>query len=396
MAEYHQQLGELEKALSFTETPITVNLELDLERLQIRKDVALALGNFEVANATNTQLLENSETNLDRSKKELLSISKAQMEAFELKHENDIARYEDQIDSLKYRQRTWVAMICILVSLSLTLWFNQQYKKSKQRSLSLSKIVTAHEHNLIVANEQLAAKVKSMERFNHLLSHDLREPLRSISGFASILKRKAKAYKELEDDFDILSQSIDQLTYLMRGVESLRCIEERKVKLCEMSPTYKTDQIVKLVKSKYKDHSVNIDIKGDLSSIRVDKVLFFTSLLEVVDNAAKFCRNKTAHITIEFIHLVDDLVIYVQDDGIGMEPAFKDHIFGLFKRLNRREHYVGSGVGLTLAKLAAEKCMGQITLLESTAGKGSTFQLTFPLNATVAAEIQAQPIQHAW
>ena len=62
-----------------------------------------------------------------------------------------------------------------------------------------------------------------------------------------------------------------------------------------------------------------------------------------------------------------------------MDMRFSDQIFGIFKRLNRRENYVGSGVGLSLAKLATEKCKGSVELLESQLGKGSTFRLNFPL-----------------
>ncbi len=378
-AEHYASIGQLSKALALTDTPIKLDLALDKKRIELRGTLSSALGHYKIAQEANNQLLLIAEESLTRSKKELVTISKAQMEASEKEREADIVRYESKLELLETRQRNWIAGALILFSLGIALWFNQRYRKSHKRSLNLSKIVSQHEKDLILANEQLASKVKSMERFNHLLSHDLREPLRSISGFTSILSRKAKVHTELSEDFEMLSKSVEQLAYLMTGVEELRRVEERKLQPTQVNLKDLITKISKEVKAKYDSHEIIIDVKGDLSPGVLDEKFLTNSLLELVDNGAKFCENKIAHITIEVVQNEDELKIYVQDEGIGINTKFREQIFGIFKRLNRREDFVGSGVGLSLVKLATEKCRGSVELLESQLGKGSTFMLSLPI-----------------
>jgi len=378
-AEHFQSIGHLSKALALTSTPIKAELALDKKRIELRKTLSSALGRYKIADEANAQLLQIAEETLAKSIKELVTISKAQMEASEKEREADIVRYESKLELLKTRQRNWIAAALILLSLGIALWFNQRYRKSHKRTLNLSKIVSQHEKDLIEANEQLASKVKSMERFNHLLSHDLREPLRSISGFTSILSRKAKAYTDLTGDFEMLSRSVEQLTYLMTGVEELRRVEERTLEPKQVDLNEVITKVSNEVNSKYASHEITYEVKGNFTPVILDEKFLINSLLELVDNGAKFCDDKIAHITIEIVQQENELKIYVQDEGIGMNIEFSEQIFGIFKRLNRRENYVGSGVGLSLVKLATEKCKGSVELLESQLGKGSTFMLSFPL-----------------
>jgi len=378
-AEYYQSVGEFSKAFALTGTPIQKDLALDKKRIELRRTLASSLGLHKIAEEAIDQLLTISEENLARSKKELVSISKAQMEASEKERQADVNRYKNKLELLETRQRNWIASALILLSLGIAIWFNQRYKKSQKRSLNLSKIVTQHEADLIEANKQLASKVRSMERFNHLLSHDLREPLRSISGFTSILMRKAKPYTELNGDFNLLSKGVEQLASLMTGVEHLRRVEEKRVTPSKVDVQEVVTDIIKDVKSKYKSTSADITIRGNFDPIYADKNLFYKALLELVDNAVKFSSGEKAYVTIEATQQDDTLSVYVQDYGIGMDTAFSEQIFGIFKRLNRRENFVGSGVGLAIAKLACDKCNGSISLLESKEGLGTTFLLSLPI-----------------
>jgi len=396
-AEYLYSLGALNKALVHTDANFEYDPEYEKRRLELRRKIAKELGNFKIAEQASSNLLAIERNILADSKKALITISKGQLEAFEKVRQADIIQYEQQLEILRTRQRTWIATLLILLSLGVAIWFYHRYKKSILKSKSLSKILSQHEQDLILANKALATKVKSMEQFNHLLSHDLREPLRSISGFTTLLRKKVQKYEELSTDFSLLSNSVDQLTHLIAGVEILRAVEERKVDSSQTSISKTINNIEQNLKKKYPDHRIEISVKGYLGRFIIDEQLLFTSLREVMDNAAKFCENKSTFITVEVLHDEDELSIYVQDEGIGMNTDFKEQIFGLFKRLNRRENFSGAGVGLTLSKLAAEKCMGSIMVLESHLGQGSTFKLTFPFGgATQEKATLEEPVLQTW
>jgi len=378
-AQYFFSIGDLNKALRFTNKKIENELIFDRRRIELRNEIALALKNYKIAEESSKQLLAISQNNLTNSKKALTTISQLQMEAFKKERRADAVRFEQELDTLQTRQRIWMAGALSIFSIGIAVWFNQRYRRSHKRSVSLSKMVTQHENDLIKANKQLASKVKSMERFNHLLSHDLREPLRSISGFTSIISRKVKSDDRISGDFDMLSKSVEQLKYLMTGVEELRRAEEHSIEPVRIDLKNLLADLSSSVRSKYPEIEIKLSVQGDLSPVVMDEKFLTSSLLELIDNAAKFCKDQKAYITIKVIQQNNELQFNIQDEGIGIDTEFNELIFGVFKRLNRREHYVGSGVGLALVKLATERCSGTVKLLESQIGKGSTFQISFPL-----------------
>jgi len=214
-----------------------------------------------------------------------------------------------------------------------------------------------------------------MERFNHLLSHDLKEPIRSISGFTSLLKRKNKAQENIEEDLLYLDQGVTQLTNLMVGVEKLRQVEEH-VTIKEVVSLSKTIQNVEhQVREKYPSRNFQVLVSGYQGNVRCDSLHLHIILLELTDNAVKFNRNEEALVFIEFKNDGGALSIKVSDNGIGIDDAFKSTIFEVFKRLNRREKFEGSGIGLSLVKMATEKQSGCVTVSPEKNTGGSQFKV---------------------
>lgn len=229
------------------------------------------------------------------------------------------------------------------------------------------------------ANELLEHRNTELEQFVYLASHDLQEPLRTVSSFASILARK---YADNLDEkgleyLDFIIDGSDRMTDLIRS-------------LLDHSRTGKDAEI-----SKVNMNNVLVTIQNDLNVlIREKKVTIQSAFLPIIDaynvelklllqnlikNAIKFQEKDVEPIininaTLKETHWE----FSVRDNGIGIPSDKLDDIFVIFRRLHSRSVYEGTGIGLAHCKKITELHKGNIWV-ESTLGAGSCFYFTIPL-----------------
>ena len=115
----------------------------------------------------------------------------------------------------------------------------------------------------------------------------------------------------------------------------------------------------------------------DLPTIHSSSSLIFVALKNIIENGLKFNESTKPTVKVEYNSTPEHHQIIVSDNGIGIDPEFHEHVFTMFKRLHSMGEYPGSGIGLAMVKLAAEKLGGGIEI-ESEKGKGSTFIITLP------------------
>jgi light-regulated signal transduction histidine kinase (bacteriophytochrome) len=113
-----------------------------------------------------------------------------------------------------------------------------------------------------------------------------------------------------------------------------------------------------------------------LPVVLVDHTHLIQLLQNLIGNAIKYRSNEAPHIHLSARESGPEWVISVQDNGIGLNPKYADHIFTVFKRLHGKE-YPGTGIGLAICKRIVERYGGRIWV-ESQPGKGSTFYFTLP------------------
>ena len=116
---------------------------------------------------------------------------------------------------------------------------------------------------------------------------------------------------------------------------------------------------------------------GDLPTVAGNRTLFVQLLQNLVANAIKFRGDKPPLICVSCQHRDDELVIAVEDNGIGIAPQYHDRIFQVFQRLHSRGEYEGTGIGLAVCKKIVEQHGGRIWV-ESEPGQGTTFYFTLP------------------
>ena len=220
---------------------------------------------------------------------------------------------------------------------------------------------------------------RAIEQFAYVSSHDLREPLRMITSFLQLLKRRY-AY-ELDDDAnDFINYAVEGAKRLDMMINDLLEFSEIGTKERELKYLH-SDKIVEQVLTNLgtKIEDTNAEITYDsLPIIYANEYQMIQLFENIIDNAIKFSSRKNPRIHISAKKGHDEYIFAVKDNGIGMEKQHLERIFNIFQRLHTRGKYGGSGIGLAISERIIQEHKGKIWAT-STLGKGSTFYFTIPI-----------------
>jgi light-regulated signal transduction histidine kinase (bacteriophytochrome) len=239
---------------------------------------------------------------------------------------------------------------------------------------------------LKAANEKLRKSNEELEQFTYLASHDLKEPLRNISSFVTLIQRRIKKINipELNEYFDFVILNTKRMYSLVEDVLVLSRINNHEP--LASSPVDLNDVIQDvqmgldtLIREK-KAH-ITTDHLPTVEAPRAHLFLVFKNLIE---NGIKYNESVKPQVHIYYsIHQEKNCYQFtVSDNGIGVDIKYQTQIFEMFKRLNNREKYTGSGMGLAICKKILARYGGEIWI-QSEENKGSTFYFTLPVTSAV-------------
>jgi signal transduction histidine kinase/methyl-accepting chemotaxis protein len=255
-------------------------------------------------------------------------------------------------------------------------------KRSELEILKLSEDMAARNLELETVNREL-------ESFVYSVSHDLRAPLRSVSGFAKIL---------VEDYVDKLdAQASDYLARIYSGSEKmsqriealmhLTKISRQGLERVEVNLSRVASSIVFDLRQANPGRNIEVVIAEGLAA-SADLNLLKVALSNLFENAWKF-TSKTADARIEFGQLdcglrnadcgvkseIEKTVYYVKDNGAGFDPTYADRMFWPFHRLHTDQEFEGTGIGLAIVERVVRRHGGKVWA-EGEPGKGATFYFT--------------------
>ncbi|MGB8225499.1 MAG: ATP-binding protein, partial [Sedimentisphaerales bacterium] len=232
-------------------------------------------------------------------------------------------------------------------------------------------------------NHELEEANQEMKNFVYIASHDLREPLRKITAFGSILQQSLKD-KIAGDDIENLNFMIDGATRMTKMIEGL-LVYSRVSSKAQPAQTVDLNEIVKQLQQfelavVLEEKQAIVEIPQPLPCIEVDPVQVRQLMQNFIANGIKYQKkDNIPRITITSKPAADGMVrVDVTDNGIGIAPEYQGAIFAMFKRLHSRSEYEGTGIGLAVCKKIAERHGGKVGV-ESEADKGSTFWFTAPI-----------------
>lgn len=281
----------------------------------------------------------------------------------------------------------------VLVCVQRDITEEKNYKEALQRSAGeLEKRVQERTRELKEANEQLERSNADLEQFAYITSHDLQEPLRKIKTFASRIEDELtgsgqetvlRYLHKVTTSAERMSTLIkDLLNYSRLTTKEDKGVEE--VDLNEVVNDVLSDLEVLVTQKKA---TIKADPLPKIKGIRLQLSQLFFNL---IGNSLKFSR---PGVPPEILVTVKKLLpseafriglkpdpfyqLTFRDNGIGFNPAYKEQIFEIFQRLNSRDTYAGTGIGLALSKRVVDNHNGAI-IADSAEGKGATFTVYLP------------------
>ena len=244
------------------------------------------------------------------------------------------------------------------------------------RDVTLNKWSESERENLI---NELEQKNAELERFTYTASHDLKSPLITIRGFLGFVREDAMSgnIDRLDRDIQRINEAAEKMQCLLGDLLELSRVGRLKNDPELIDVQQLLAEVTELLHGRLSAGNVQVHIAENTPHIYGDRNRIFEVFQNLIDNAAKFMGSQPKpRIEIgvdgEFNHMP---VFLVSDNGIGIEPQFKDRIFGLFDKLS--PHSEGTGIGLALVKRIVEFHGGRIWV-DATPGGGATFHLALP------------------
>ncbi len=243
-----------------------------------------------------------------------------------------------------------------------------------------------NQQSLELRNAELEAQVRALQESNDILrqfaytsAHDLKEPLRNISGFVGVIQRRYAPLlpEEAQEFMGYITGGVSRMNNLLSGLLQYSTMQMEK------HPTESESVDIEKVITEVKDNlqmaivekNATIQCLGSFPKIEMS-YLHSTQLFQnLISNSLKFVT-QTPIVQIGSQQTEKEVIITVQDNGIGMKQEHSNKVFQLFQRL-RAGNEEGNGVGLTICKNIVEKYNGKIWF-ESTEGHGTCFFISLP------------------
>ncbi|EAS20799.1 PAS domain S-box protein [Nonlabens mediterrranea] len=219
---------------------------------------------------------------------------------------------------------------------------------------------------------QLAKSNDELHEYAHIVSHDLKSPLRSIDALVNWLKAdNLDKFDEISlKNLSLIEETLEKMEQLIGDILDYSSLNSSNEEFTEIDCN---ELVVDLIKVIYVPNHIEINLKGILPKINGDRTKVNQLFQNLLSNAVKFIDKEKGIIEVSCIELDNHYQFQIKDNGIGIDPAFHDKIFKIFHALNKNKD--STGIGLSIVKKIVDLHQGKIWL-ESKVGEGTTFFFT--------------------
>jgi PAS domain S-box-containing protein len=217
-----------------------------------------------------------------------------------------------------------------------------------------------------------------LEQFAYVASHDLQEPLRTITGMVQLLQKRYQDNLDARADeyIGFTVEAAARMQALINDLLEFSRVDRYGKPFEDVDMQDAVEAAIKSLAQTIQESSAIITYEG-LPTVKADSSQMMRLFQNLIGNAIKFRSEQEPNIHISAVNTEGTWHFSVRDNGIGIEPQYFERIFVIFQRLHTRAEYPGTGIGLSLCKKIIERHGGQIRV-ESESGAGTTFHFTIP------------------
>ncbi|GHE69108.1 hypothetical protein GCM10011340_26260 [Roseivirga thermotolerans] len=238
-------------------------------------------------------------------------------------------------------------------------------------------VLYKNQHELNQLNRELERSNKELEEFAYVASHDLQEPIRTISAFTELLVTRLGT--NLDDKSQMFVEYIlggtSKIKRMINDLLAYSRVNTSKNPSVVFSTQTALENVLELLRKKIYEHNATVTYSS-MPEISFQQSLFERLLMNLIDNGLKYNKSSKPKIHIEALESSGFVTFSVKDNGIGIPEIYKNDVFVIFKRF-AGEEVQGSGMGLAIAHRIISKGGGDIWY-ESTEGEGTTFFFKLP------------------
>jgi len=377
----NKAISTSKKGLNLTDEINSIQQKIKIQELLARSYAAI--NDYQKAYEYNT-LTQSIKDSLDLSaKKKLTAELEEKYQSKKKEAENAILRTEQHHQAHVIAQQKSINFFLIIVAfLSALLGYFafKAYRNKQRNNLLLEEKVAARTLELQKTNTQLVQSNEELSRFAYAASHDLREPLRNITNFTQLLQKELQSTpkKEVLQFMDIIHKNTAQMNNLIIDTLAFTKLSNNAIKKTAVNINDTIKNIKSSIADTLKKRQAIIDIRQPLPTVYANEGLLFSVFKNLIENGITYNESGAPVICINYTARGQAYIFSINDNGIGIPKEYQETIFKMFKRLQNKEKYEGTGMGLANCKKIINKLGGKIWV-ESDGTNGATFFFTLPM-----------------
>lgn len=300
----------------------------------------------------------------------VLVATRAAAELQRVRNERDITRLNAELE-VRVRDRT--AELAARVSQVERL--NVELRASQEAADRAAARLQEANSNLLVANQEL-------EAYSYSVSHDLRAPLRNITGFLELLGRRVSGRFDAESTrfIAVVNAEATRMGGLIDDLLTFSRVGRTEMTLQPVDMAQLIDAVREELRSEIGDRTIEWKI-GSLPTVSGDRALLHQVVSNLVGNAVKFTRPRAVAVIEIGAHVARAgdgwVTFFVRDNGAGFNPRYLDKLFRVFQRLHHSRDFEGTGIGLANVKRVVNRHGGRVWA-EGAVDQGAVFYFTLP------------------